>query len=101
MLTNNHLHFLSNTIISPPPCVIKLPVIEYAKQKINLEPQPPEGRKAPSSETEVGQQEELFDRTLASRFILEMLLYELTGAAGRDAVAGRCHGEASTLRTIH
>jgi hypothetical protein len=25
----------------------------------------------------------------------------LTGAAGRDAVAGRCHGEASTLRTIH
>jgi hypothetical protein len=54
-----------------------------------------------SSETEVGQQEELFDRTLASRFILEMLLYELTRAAGRDAVAGRCHGEASTLRTIH
>jgi hypothetical protein len=25
----------------------------------------------------------------------------LTGAAGRDAVAGRCHGESSTLRTIH
>lgn len=34
MLTNNHLHFLSNTIISPPPCVMKLPVKEYAKQKI-------------------------------------------------------------------
>lgn len=58
-------------------------------------------REGPLFETEVGQQEELFDRTLASRFILEVLLYELTGTAGRDAVAGRCHGEASTLRTIH
>jgi hypothetical protein len=58
-------------------------------------------REGPSFETEVGQPEEVFDRTLASRFILEMLLYELTGAAGRDAVAGRCHGESSTLRTIH
>lgn len=58
-------------------------------------------REGPLFETEVGQQEELFDRTLASRFILEVLLYELTGTTGRDAVAGRCHGEASTLRTIH
>jgi hypothetical protein len=58
-------------------------------------------REVSSFEIEVGQQEELFDRTLASRFILEMLLYKLTRAAGRDAVAGRCHGEASTLRTVH
>jgi hypothetical protein len=58
-------------------------------------------RESSSFESKVGQQEELFDRTLASRFILEMLLYELTRAAGRDAVAGRCHGEASTLRTVH
>lgn len=58
-------------------------------------------REGPSFEIKVGQQEELFDRTLASRFILEVLLYKLTRAAGRDAVAGRCHGEASTLRTVH
>jgi hypothetical protein len=58
-------------------------------------------REGSSFETEVGQQEELFDGTLASRFILEVLLYKLTRAAGRDAVAGRCHGEASTLRTVH
>jgi hypothetical protein len=58
-------------------------------------------REGPLFETEVGQQEELFDRTLASRFILKVLLYELTGTAGRDAVAGRCHGEASTFCTIH
>jgi hypothetical protein len=58
-------------------------------------------REGPLFETEVGQQEELFDRTLASRFILEVLLYELTWTAGRDAVAGRRHGEASTLCTIY
>ena len=41
-----------------------------------------------SLETEVGEEEKLREGRLASRFILEMLLYKLTRAASSNAVAG-------------